>query len=328
MITFNLTIDDLARTRFAISPMWELITSLRMLKDPDRAAMHIPWMREALPIARELDLATALALTPSEGYMPDFLTPPPTSPVASFEDELEVLCATPDEQVRADIKTLFGRESLPEGVQAIYENPRKELATLVEVLEEYWHSTLEPHWPRIRAVLDGDLAHRARRLTDGGPEALLADLHGTVRLKDQKLTIDGACWITNLTLHGQGILLVPSAFQWQRPATIATEPWQPTVFYPARGVGLLWEPKEGPAPAALAGVLGATRARLLHTLDAPRSTTQLAQLLNLSPGGISQHLSALREAGLVSASRQNRSVLYCRTGVADGLLSESPDAPA
>lgn len=325
MIIFTLTLEDLARTRFAISPMWELITSLRMLRDPDRAAMHVPWVREALPIARDLDLATALALTPSEGYMPDFLTPPPTSPVASFEDELDLLCATPPDQVRADIETLFGRRRLPEGVRAMRENPSRELAGLVDVLERYWKRALEPHWPRIRAVLDADLAHRARRLTDGGPEALLADLHDTVRLQGQTLEIDGACEIETLTLHGQGILLVPSAFQWQRPATIASEPWQPTVFYPARGVGLLWEPHDGPAPEALSGVLGATRAKLLTTLDAPRSTTQLAQMLELSPGGISQHLSALREAGLVSATRQNRSVLYCRTGIADGLISEGAD---
>jgi hypothetical protein len=108
MVVFEFTLDDLARMRFAISPMWELVTSLRMLRDPERVAMHLPWVREALPIARGLDLGLALALTPSQGYIPDFLTPPPRTPVASFDDELEEMRATPPAQVRADVAGPFG----------------------------------------------------------------------------------------------------------------------------------------------------------------------------------------------------------------------------
>ena len=115
------------------------------------------------------------------------------------------------------------------------------------------------------------------------------------------------------------MLLVPSAFSWDRPATITDPPWQPTLVYPARGVGTLWEEGEA-APDALAGVLGATRAALLSALDAPRSTTDLARLLGLSPGGASQHLTALRAAGLVTARREGRSVLYARTALGDGLV--------
>ena len=108
--TFRFTTPDLARTRFAISPMWECMTALRALRDPARAAVHLPWVREALPVARGLDFGGALALTPPDGYMPDFLTPPPISPLACFEDEIEVLRATSEEQVVADVKEL---DSLP-----------------------------------------------------------------------------------------------------------------------------------------------------------------------------------------------------------------------
>ena len=38
---------------------------------------------------------------------------------------------------------------------------------------------------------------------------------------------------------------------------------------------------------------------MLGALDAPRSTTELARALELSAGSVSQHLSVLREAGLV-----------------------------
>ena len=106
MVTLRLSVDDLAQTRFAISPMFELASSLRALRDPARAALHVPWIREALPIATRLDLAGAIALTPPEGYMPDFLTPPPSSPLATIEEELELVQATSEQIIREDLLTL------------------------------------------------------------------------------------------------------------------------------------------------------------------------------------------------------------------------------
>ncbi|MGW4223708.1 ArsR/SmtB family transcription factor [Streptomyces bauhiniae] len=52
----------------------------------------------------------------------------------------------------------------------------------------------------------------------------------------------------------------------------------------------------------------------------PASTTELAHRTGLSPAGVSQNLTALRDAGLVSAHRSSRSVLYARTAAAETLL--------
>ena len=320
MVTFEFTVQDLARTRFAISPMWELVTSLRMLRDPQRAAMHIPWMRAALPIARRLELDAAFALTPSKGYIPDFLTPPPSSPVASIAEELDRVRETPAAQLRADVTTLFGRRTPPDVVTALVTRPRPGLARLADCLTDYWQQTLEPHWPRIRALLEADLAYRAQRLTAGGQALLFADLHHALRWEGQRLEVEQA-YRAHVALDGRGLLLVPSAFQWQTPASITNLPWQPTLLYPARGIGLLWEPERSPSAEALAAVLGRTRTHLLELLDAPRSTTELAARLGLSPGGVSQHLTALRDAGFVSARRQGRTVLYVRTALSDRLVA-------
>ena len=324
MVTFPFTVDDLARTRFAISPLWELITSLQMLQDAGRAAAHIAWVREAMPVARKLDLAVALRLTPTQGYMPYFLTPPPTTPVATFEDELETLCATPAATVRGDVGRLFGAGRPPALLDPLLAHPRRELKRMAAVLAEFWELTLEPHWPRIRALLEADLAYRARCLTERGAAGLFTDLHGSVVWENDVLELrDSACEGPH-SLGGKGLLLVPSAFQWQRPATIVDPPWQPTLLYPARGVGLLWEqPDQLDADTQLAGVLGATRAHLLTALDAPRSTTALAAQIDLSAGGVSQHLSALKDAGLVSGTRHGRSVLYVRTPLAEQMVGTS-----
>ena len=120
-------------------------------------------------------------------------------------------------------------------------------------------------------------------------------------------------------LDGRGLLLVPSVFSCHRTSAMTEPPWQPTLVYPARGVGLLWESAAAP-PDALSKVLGRSRAQLLTDLDAPRTTTDLAERLAMTPGGVSQHLTALRDSGLVSARRHGRQVLYCRSPLADELV--------
>ncbi|WP_443062558.1 ArsR/SmtB family transcription factor [Streptomyces sp. NBC_00390] len=69
-------------------------------------------------------------------------------------------------------------------------------------------------------------------------------------------------------------------------------------------------------------MLGRSRTLLLTELETPASTTELAHRTGLSPAGVSQNLTALRDAGLVSAHRAGRSVLYARTSIADSLLAE------
>jgi DNA-binding transcriptional ArsR family regulator len=323
MVVFEFEAEDLARTRFALSPMWELCTSLRLLRDAELAAMHIPWVRSALPTARAMGMQMALALLPPRGYFPDFMTPPPSDPVTSIEDELALVRATTPAQVRHDLEVLVRQQRmrrLPPVLEPLLEQPRRTLGRLVDQLAAFWEAALAGHWPRIRALLDADLTHRARRLTEGGAARLFDDLHHQVSWRGRELHIDQE-YEFSVTLSGRGLLLVPSVFQWQRPGSISTAPWQPTLIYPARGVAALWEARAERTPGALSRVLGRTRADLLAALQTPGTTTDLAGRFGLRASGVSQHLTALRDAGLVSATRQGRAVLYVRTDLADALLT-------
>lgn len=321
MLAFHFTLDDLAQTRFAISPMWELISGLRALRDPAQAALHLPWVSQALPIARELDLEGALALTPREGYIPDFITPPPSSPLACFDEELEIVRQTSAEQIRTDIGLMIaeGRDSRP--LERFLSDPTGEVDRMCDALLEYWTLALEPHWPRLRSMLQDDLRYRAGRLTEGGPSRLFGDLHPDVRWQGDRLEIDHSYCEDRTSLDGCGLLLVPSAFQVTRPAAIVEEQWQPTLIYPARGVALLWEGESEAGSEALERLIGGTRSRLLVALCSPRSTTELSSALGVSAGGVSQHLSVLRESGLVCSQREGRSVIYMRTELADALVA-------
>jgi DNA-binding transcriptional ArsR family regulator len=334
MILARFDTEALMRVRFAISPMLEMIRSVTALRDPAGRALHLPWAEQSRPLIDDLDLSVLLALQTSETYNPDFVNPPPAGPLVEFEDELEVMVSTPPEQIRAEVAGAYLGEPLPEVLGPFISDPSRAIRELAELMRTYWQRSLEPHWPRIRSLLENDVLYRARQIADGGTQRLFCDLDPGVSWKDGVLRI--ACGEDEsnqhtLDLDERGLLLLPSAFVWPKVTIVTAAPWQPTLIYPARGIGMLWDPERTAPPDALERLVGRGRASLLMALDSPRSTTELAGALGLTPGGVSQHLAILRDAGLVSARRVQRVVLYLRSADGDALVgaatSES-EAPA
>src|ERR1051326_6369900 len=93
--------DDLALTRFAISPMWEVVTSFRLLAAGSAHPVHGSWLDQVRPrlAAAGLDSGWLAELVPSTGYLADFLTPPPNEPAPDLATELAALRATPADQI-------------------------------------------------------------------------------------------------------------------------------------------------------------------------------------------------------------------------------------
>ncbi|MEW2086439.1 winged helix-turn-helix domain-containing protein [Streptomyces sp. NPDC005283] len=310
--------EDVARTRFAVSPLWEVVASVRVLKGADEQGLHRRWAEQVRPLlaAAKLDLAPLFCLinVPTVG-IPGFLVPPPTTPQPSLEVELATLRSTPPELLHTK------SPGAQPGVAALREDPKRGLGRLAEVIAAYWDVALAPYWPRILTLFEGDILHRAKHFAEGGARRLLDDLDPQLTWDSGTLQLARRCTRGALQLDGRGLLLVPSVFVWPRIfSTFGCKDWQPTLRYPPRGIGTLWEQRPPPHSHALAGVLGRTRALLLAELAAPASTTDLARRIGLSPGGVSQHLTALRTAGLVSAHRTGRVVLYARTRVGEALV--------
>jgi DNA-binding transcriptional ArsR family regulator len=325
MIRMRFGPADLGRVRFAVSPLADVRRSWRLLEDPGAHALHLPWVVEARRATADLDLAPLRALDPADVYGPDFISPPPTSPLAELDDELAAIAATPPDQVRAEVARAYRGRAVPDVLGPLVADPQAGIAALVELLRAYWDRALAPHWPRLRALLEGDVLHRARQMADGGAERLFADVDPTVSWADGVLYVDKRAEQT-VDLGDRGLLFVPSVFTWPTVVLVTDPHWQPTMIYPARGVGTLWEPETAAAPQALAGVLGRVRAGVLAALDRPRSTTDLAQALGVTAGGVSQHLGALRAAGLVHGHRVGRVVLYLRSPAGDTLVGAASPA--
>ena len=327
MIEVRFDTDSMSGVRFGVSPLFETTLSVNALRDPAAAAVHMQWVEDARRLAAGLDLEPLRLLMRPDAYAPDFINPPPSGPAAEFEEELGIMLATPAAQIREEVRRCYAEVPLPARLEPFIEKPRAAVRALAEVMRTYWELALAEHWPRICTLLEHDILYRARQLTDAGTRALFEDLDPSISWSnDGVLRIDKReCDLSSVHLDGRGLLLLPSAFAWPKVMLITAEPWQPTVIYPARGVGMLWEPERPALPGALARLLGASRASILAALDRPRSTTELARILELTPGGVSQHLGVLHSAGLVQRRRDQRVVLYLRSESGDALMQPAGD---
>jgi DNA-binding transcriptional ArsR family regulator len=321
MIELVLAHTDLARVRFAHSPIHELMSSLLVLQDPSRRPMYDGWLASVRPRLGDLQLELLTALAPPGRYLPAFLFPPPAVPRPGLADELEAMVASPPAMVRAELDKLYHGRPLPSGLRSLYEDPAAHLPAVAEALQRYWEVAVQPVWPRLRAVCTVDLTYRMERFADGGLARVLADLHPELTMEGDRLRIDKPhhCH-QRFDLPGVGIVLVPAAFIWPALMVGCCGVDQPALAYPPRGVAELWE--EPPAEQAdpLIALVGRTRAVLLATLGLPRTTTQLADELDLSTPAVSQHLKILKDTALVTARRRGRMVLYQRTSAGAALL--------
>jgi DNA-binding transcriptional ArsR family regulator len=322
MIELVLAHTDLARVRFAHSPARELVTSLLVLQDPQRRAMHGRWLTAVRPHLGGLRLELLTALAPARGpYLPQFLLPAICRPWPELAEELDAVMATPAAMVRRELDQAYQGQPLPSVLRPLYEDPPAQLPEVIEELQRYWQAAIAPVWPRVRALCTADLTWRMEQFANGGLARVLTKLHSQLTLEADRLRVDTPHHCQQrFDLAGAGILVVPCAFIWPRLMVECCGVQQPTLTYPARGVAELWT--EPPAEHAdpLVALVGRTRATLLTTLGLPRTTTQLAGQLGLSPPAVSQHLKVLKDAGLVTGRRRGRMVLYQRTPAATTLL--------
>lgn len=317
MIEYELRGMDLGEVRFAISPMNEVALSLRTFRDPGRYPLHLRWLQTTQADRDQLDLEVLLALTNQRFWTPDFLHPRPFSPLTSFEDELRLVAATPAREVRRRIEEIH-----PDGPPSVLQGRGdRVLGRIVAAVADYWESCFLPWWPRMRAVLEADVVHRGRMMSRHGMAAMFADLSERVSLVDEVVQVrtrsPGLRY--RRSTAGVGLALVPSLFSRGGSPPVTPEV-PPQILYAARGVGTLWEAEQRTPPAALAGLIGRPRARLLELLESPASSTELAGRLGVTPTAVNQHLRALRAAGLLTSARHGRSVLYLRSDLGDQLV--------
>ncbi|MFG3247214.1 DUF5937 family protein [Streptomyces sp. NPDC048187] len=317
--------DDYLNCRFAHSALWETQAVAHLLKRPDRQAYLRPWLRRTRRQAAAVDLTPLWLLMPQRGLVPGWLCPPPATPAAGFEEEITLVRSADPDTARED--ALRSLRATPGAVAAARDrgwlrSPGRMIREVADALEQVWTRLVAPDWPRLRALLEADIAFRTRQLAEHGLGELLPGISDHCAWQPGTLTVDDRA-DSERHLGGQGLVLMPSVFVWPHVIGTFEPPWQPTLVYPARGIVSLWSEPAVQAGAPLTRLLGRGRAVVLAALDTPASTTGLAERLGLAPSSVSSHLSVLREAGLLTAHRHGRHVLYERTGLGDALTAGS-----
>ncbi|ONK11237.1 helix-turn-helix domain-containing protein [Streptomyces sp. MP131-18] len=303
-------------------PLCEMERSLRALRLPTRDPVTVRWRQWA---RRQLPKAAypLLTLVPASGPSPDFLTPLTTSP--DLAPALNAVLSTPPARLLGDLGPLADRSRPSSWVADLTSGRRPALRRLELAITSYHDAILKPVEHHLTTEFDTAADGMAQTLARGGLDALLRDLHPSIRWEPPILHVAHRRLDEDVRLHGQGLHLIPSFFASSNAVmNDVVAPY--VVVFPMRRRAL-WHADSGRPARALADLLGDTRATLLYAIArAARgvSTTALAQRAGIANSTASHHVKALRGAQLVATRRAGTSALHTLTPLGEQVLRSNP----
>ena len=309
--------EDVARTRLADgpSPLIETVLSSHRPCCPAQGAVVLgPWQRRTSGLRR--GLVETLCARPKS--FPDFVfRPPHGGPMPEYLDDL---AAIPRSTIEASVVELARDGAVTRALGRLAAGDRATMGTLIGELDAYHDAAIAPLWPGLVRRCRADLARRAALVASGGIDGLLANLHPTTSWSYPVLTTPASC-ADDVELGGAGVLLVPSVFVWPHVLVVYDVP-QPMIVYPVADIFGIVDPAAAD-DEPVAALIGRTRAALLSTVEAvsgTASTTDLARRLGISVALASHHLRVLRDAGLLTTTREGRTTRHALTPLAGQLL--------
>lgn len=329
VIRLRMNVGDLGRMRFGYSPLAEVAQSIYMLSERRVREFCRPWFDAVRARLNLVDMRLLCAVIPPGRLIADWFFDSGVRRSTTIQDQLKVLAEMGRERLSQGITSVWGGSEMSLAARELIASGESGPSRLAEAIEQYWEVAISPYWTEMRAVLDDDVAYRAGNIVNGGGELLFADLHPDVTLQGDHVLIAKT---TNFerALEGHGLTLVPTVFAWPHCVVTLNNRGPVSLSYAARGVGRLWGNRESILSRldVLGDLLGRSRAAIIVDLAVPRSTTELAVRLGVSPPSVSQHLAILRRGGLVTSWRSGRRVLYQRTALAVSIVAEDADASA
>src|SRR5262245_24511196 len=299
----------------------ELFLSLSLVGDPGRNAAVAPVLRRIrgrLPRAVRQEIA-ALSFMIGPPYPAECLFPE-----VDGDDVVSALGALPIDEEHLKWNTHEMAEHAPPSaeVHEALRDPKGALERFVRMLGDFWRDGFQHEWPKLDAQLRLARAEAELELAGGGLGSLLSRSTRRARLTDHAISIKPSMPID---------IEIPLAEEERLPVVLSMFA-APYVFTRIGDPTAVVVPAPLPARRVTApslelvrglnAIADPTRLTLLRLVAAaPRSTRELAQLLELSESTVSKHMHQLASAELVRGVRHGYYVLY-------GLVPERAAAAA
>jgi hypothetical protein len=145
---------------------------------------------------------------------------------------------------------------------------------------------------------------QSQLLVTEGYSRLFAQWSPHVEFQQGQLRIHTSTLDLSVEMVGTGIMLEPNIFANRMRVGVSPINAGVLLSYPAYGAGN-WRDQSAITPSeALSNLIGEHRTLLLYQLVEPITTSDLAKVLYLTPGAVSQQLGQLYAAGLVDKHRR------------------------
>lgn len=317
----------------APAPLCEAVLSLHVLMHPKEHPLQHPWVREMRGLSPALKREIRAFHFLYSDITCDFMLPERADAPQSFDDALAAFAALPAERAQYEIARptfhylgeMEGPQSLErddvrervrsqlgaELARQLFDDPAAAQARVVEMLAEYWAQSFAEEWERLEPIL----AEEVDRAGGRDPIELLGEVRAELMVdpEERLLVRRSIHHHTVLVEPDNPLRLIPSVYVWPHVRVNCDAPYPLAVLYPPatmRG-GLAGSRPPDELVAALRATADPTRLRILRLVgEQPRSTEELAPLVGLSESGLSKHLRALTDAGLLSTKREGYYVLY------------------
>jgi DNA-binding transcriptional ArsR family regulator len=310
-VSVGLTASDVGSVRLHSrgSLLWETGLALRLLASPSPNMGYRDWVKAHVHAVSDERLSPLWCLFGDTPGIP-CLTPPPSSNEGAV-DEIALVRRMSPEEFEADLHRSGIRPSQP--LRRILAQPASRWGDLLgDAMAAAADLLVRPLWPQIRSTVRADVAAWSQMAAEEGIASVINSVHERATFAGGRLTIRLLRTPTTreYDVRGAGVTLVPTVFAAEHLVFVGDVGHQPSLVFRTRSWSAVMDGLGPRVDSRLGRLLGDSRAAVLRMVVAPRSTTEIARSLGLSAANVSNHLTALRDGGLVVGIRAGRRVDY------------------
>ncbi|MFP3465368.1 DUF5937 family protein [Leifsonia sp. SIMBA_070] len=328
--------------RIAPSPLAELGSAIHLLVEPTHHPAHSGWVASvtaSMPpelLDRLIDADYLWRTSRADMLLP-------AEPGRSLSDELDAVDALDDETwvsaalltsscgtvplfrelgsplVDAAARDLARERALARGprqigfVDVVLDDPARARSHVRRLLEDCDAAFFADAWRQLRPRLTADARLKQDVLDTSGLRRMIGSVSPALAVDDAETRIVVDKLQDNATTADErGVTLLPSALGHPHLLVVHAPGWKPVIQYPfAAG--------QAPAPTTsidtvaqrLRALDHPVRLRLARSLiRGPHTTADLAEAWGISAPEVSRHLAVLKQAGLLTTTRNGRYVVY------------------